>query len=215
MYKLYNVRRWGSMAPHFVLEELEVPYQNIWMTPEQVRSDEFKRLSPLGFVPALGLDDGRVIIESMAIVAFLTEANPNRGMSPRPGSDDAAVYLSLLAFMSSNIYAVLNFAEFAEDYTSEPRAQQGIREKAILSYQRSFDILHERLAKEGPFLLGETFSAADLYLFMLTIWAKPSERALLERCPAIARLCDDIRSRPRLKAALEAHGVMKPASGTV
>ena len=78
MYKLYNVRRWGSMAPHFVLEELGVPYQNIWMTPEQVRSEEFKRLSPLGFVPALGLDDGRVIIESMAIVAFLTEANPNR-----------------------------------------------------------------------------------------------------------------------------------------
>ena len=214
MYKLYNVRRWGSMAPHFVLEELGVPYQNIWMTPEQVRSDEFKRLSPLGFVPALGLDDGRVIIESMAIVAFLTEANPNRGMSPRPGSDDAAVYLSVLAFMSSNIYAVLNFAEFSENYTSEPGAQQGIREKASLSYHRVFDILDTRLAMEGPFLLGETFSAADLYLFMLTIWAKPSERALLDRCPAIARLCDDVRRRPRLKAALEAHGVMKPASAT-
>ena len=36
MYKLYNVKTWGSLAPHFVLEELGVPYQNIWMTPEQV-----------------------------------------------------------------------------------------------------------------------------------------------------------------------------------
>jgi glutathione S-transferase len=214
MYKLYNVRRWGSMAPHLVLEELGVPYQNIWMTPEQVRSEEFKRLSPLGFIPALGLDDGRVIIESMAIVAFLTEASPDRGMSPRPGSDDAAVYLSVLAFMSSNIYALINLAEFAEDFTAEPDAQKGIREKAIGSYHRVFDILDTRLAKEGPFLLGESFSAADLYLFMLTIWAKPSERALLERCPAVARLCDNVRNRPKLKAALEAHGVMKPASGT-
>lgn len=212
MYKLYNVRRWGSMAPHFLLEELGVPYQNIWMTPEQVRSDEFRRLSPLGFVPALGLDDGRVIIESTAIVAFLTEANPDRGMSPRPGSDDAAVYLSSLAFMSSNIYAMINFADFAEDYTSDPAAQRGIRDNAIESYQRVFDILDTRLVKEGPFLLGEKFSAADLYLFMLTIWAKPSERALLEHCPAIARLCNNIRSRPKLKAALETHGVMKPAS---
>ena len=37
MYKLYNVKRWGSMAPHLVLEELGLPYQNIWMTPQQVR----------------------------------------------------------------------------------------------------------------------------------------------------------------------------------
>jgi glutathione S-transferase len=214
MYKLCNVKRWGSMAPHFVLEELGVPYQNIWMTPDQVRSEEFKRLSPLGFVPALGLDDGRVIIESMAIVAFLTEANSDKGMSPRPGSDDAAVYLSSLAFMSSNIYAIMNFADFSEDYTSDPAAQQRIRDKAIGSYQRVFDILDARLAKEGPFLLGETFSAADLYLFMLTIWAKPSERALLERCQAIARLCDHIRRRPKLKAALETHGVMKAAEAS-
>ena len=214
MYKLYNVKRWGSMAPHFVLEELGVPYQNIWMTPEQVRSEEFRRLSPLGFVPALGLDDGRVIIESMAIVAFLTDANADKGLAPPPGSDDSAVYLSSLAFMSSNIYAMINFADFVEDYTSDPGAQQGIRDKAIGSYQRVFDILDTRLAKEGPFLLGDEFSAADLYLFMLTIWARPSERALLERCPAIARLCNDIRSRPKLKAALETHGVMKPASGT-
>ncbi|MGH6874943.1 MAG: glutathione S-transferase family protein, partial [Aestuariivirgaceae bacterium] len=62
-----------------------------------------------------------------------------------------------------------------------------------------------------PFLLGETFSAADLYLFMLTVWAKPSEGALHDRCRAIARLCEHVRSRPKLKAALEAHGVIKAA----
>jgi glutathione S-transferase len=212
MYKLYNVKRWGSMAPHFVLEELGVPYHNIWMTPEQVRSEEFRRLSPLGFIPALGLDDGRVIVESMAIVAFLTDANPGKGLAPRAGSADAAVYLSTLALMSSNIYAMINFAEFVEDFTADASAQQTIRDNAIASYQRVFDILDARLSKEGPFLLGETFSAADLYLFMLTIWAKPSEQALHNRCRAIARLCDHVRQRPKLKAALETHGVVKPAA---
>jgi glutathione S-transferase len=181
------------------------------MTPEQVRSDEFRRLSPLGFIPALGLDDGRVIIESMAIVAFLTDANHEKGLGPKPGSEDAAVYLSSLAFMSSNIYAMMNFAEFAEDYTVDQSALKGVRDNAIGAYQRVFDILDARLTKEGPFLLGHRFSAADLYLFMLTIWAKPSERALLDRCKAIANLCDHVRRRPKLKAALETHGVMKAA----
>ena len=32
MYKLYNVKRWGSISAHLVLEELDVPYQNVWMT---------------------------------------------------------------------------------------------------------------------------------------------------------------------------------------
>src|SRR5687768_12057073 len=53
MYTLYNVKRWGSMAPHFLLEELDVPYQSAWMTPEQVREPEFRDLSPLGYIPVL------------------------------------------------------------------------------------------------------------------------------------------------------------------
>jgi glutathione S-transferase len=211
MYKLYNVRRWGSMAPHFVLEELSVPYQNIWLTPEQVRSPEFREVSPLGFIPALGLDDGRVIVESMAIIAYLTEAHSGHRLAPQPGTSDNAVYLSTLAFIAFNIYAMMNFAEFAADYSDDPAVQNQIRSAAENSYQRTFDILNARLEEEGPFLLGEEFSAADLYLFSMTVWAKPSERALHERCQAIARLCQHVRGRPKLEAALKSHDVMQVA----
>jgi glutathione S-transferase len=209
MYKLYNVKRWGSMAPHFLLEELGVPYQNIWMTPEQVRSEEFRQLSPLGFIPALGLLDGRTIVESMAIIAFLTEAHNDRKLAPQLGSADSAVYLSTLAFIASNIYGNINIAEYAADYSSEPAVQQQIRAKGEVSYHRAFDILDHRLGQEGPFLLGESFSAADLYLFMTTVWAKPSEKALLDRCKSIAKLAEHVRSRPKLEAALKSHGVME------
>ena len=77
MYKLYNVKGWGSMAPHFVLEEMGLAYENVWMTPEQVRQPAFREISPLGFIPALGLDDGRAIFKSAAIVAFL-DRRPSR-----------------------------------------------------------------------------------------------------------------------------------------
>ena len=213
MYKLYNVKRWGSMAPHFVLEELGVPYQNIWMTPEQVRSQEFRQLSPLGFIPALGMPDGRVIVESMAIVAYLTEAHNDRKLAPRLGSADSAVYLSTLAFIASNIYGNINIAEFSADYSSDPAVQNQIRAQWERSYHQAFDVLDRRLTEEGPFLVGEAFSAADLYLFVMTIWAKPSERALLERCVSIARLSEHVRGRPKLEAALKSHDVMN-ISGT-
>ena len=104
MYKLYNVKGWGSMAPHFVLEEMDLPYENVWMTPEQVRQPAFRDVSPLGLIPALGLDDGRAIFESAAILGFLAAAHPDKGMAPPPGSNEHGIFLAWLTFMSSNIY---------------------------------------------------------------------------------------------------------------
>jgi len=59
--------------------------------------------------------------------------------------------------------------------------------------------------------MGEAFSALDLYAFMLSLWGKPTEAALHGRFTRIAALAGQVRQRPKLKAALEAHGVLTPA----
>jgi glutathione S-transferase len=207
MYKLYNVKGWGSMAPHFVLEEMDLAYENVWMTPEQVHQPAFREISPLGLIPALGLDDGRAIFESAAIIGFLTAAHPDKGLAPPPGSNDHGIFLAWLAFMSSNIYPAINLAFHGRPLvdTEEDFAMLGRGGDAHAN--RLFDIVDERLGREGPYILGGNFSAADIYLFMLALWAKPSERALLERCRNIARVSEEVRRRPKLRATLEVHGV--------
>lgn len=206
MYKLYNVKRWGSLSAHLVLEELGVPYQNIWLTPEQVRAPEFRDISPLGLIPALGLPDGRAVTKSAAIVAFLTDAHPQASLAPPIGSDDHAVYLSSLVFMAANLYPAIELAFDAKPLADNEEQAAVIRRKSVQKSLDLFDLLETRLAEDGPFMIGETYSAADIYLFMLTIWGHPSEQAVLERCPHIAWIADHVRVRPRLKAALEAHG---------
>jgi glutathione S-transferase len=208
MYKLYNVKRWGSMSAHFVLEELGVPYQNIWMTSEQVAAPEFREISPLGYIPALGLADGRAIYESAAIVAFLTTSHADKGLAPPIGSEDHATYLSQLVFLAVNLYPAINLAGGDVRLADTDEEKATIARNAVQYCDTLFDIVEGRLKTEGPFLAGEAFSAADIYLFMLTIWSQPSEAALLARCPNIARVSAFIRARPRLKAALEAHGVL-------
>ncbi|WP_119274015.1 glutathione S-transferase family protein [Taklimakanibacter deserti] len=208
MYKLYNVKRWGSISAHLVLEELEVPYQNVWLTAEQVRAPEFREISPLGLIPALGLSDGRAIAESAAIVAFLTDSHPDKGLAPPIGSDDHAQYLSLLVFMAVNLYPSINLAFDGGPLAETEEQNAAIRRKGGQHSLGVFDILENRLAEDGPFLLGDNYSAADIYLFMLTLWAYPSERAVLERYPHIAKVAEHVRKRPRLKAALDAHGAL-------
>lgn len=209
MYKLYNVKRWGSLSAHLVFEELGVPYQNIWLTPEQVRAPEFREISPLGLIPALGLPDGRAITESAAIVAFLTDAHPQAGLAPPIGGDDHAVYLSSLVFMATNIYPAIELAFDAGPLADSEEQAAAIRRKSVQKSLELFGIIEARLAQDGPFMTGESYSAADIYLFMLTLWGQPSEQAVLERFPHIARVAEHVRARPRLKAALEAHGALE------
>jgi glutathione S-transferase len=192
MYKLYNVKRWGSMGVHLLLEELGVPYQNIWMTPEQAKAPEFKELSPLGMIPAMGLPDGRTMIESAAMVSFLVTAHPEKGMAPPAGTSDSGMFFSWLHFMSTNIYR-----------------QVDLWSEGDPNLHNLLAIAESHLKEDGPFMMGEDFSALDIYLFMLTIWGKPTEQAVLDMFPAIASVCMEMRQRPKLKAALEVHGVIK------
>jgi glutathione S-transferase len=209
MYKLYNVKAWGSLSIHCLLEEMEVPYTNIWMTAEQVRAPEFREITPLGMIPALGLVDGRTLYESAAIVSFLVAAHADKGMSPEIGSADYGEFMSLLHLMSTEIYPATDLAISAGSY-AQSAAQEGfIMEKAKEKADGYWRFIEKRLTTAGPWLMGRSFSALDLYAFMLSIWGRPSEQALHDRFPAIGKLGSAIRARPKLKAALESHGVLQ------
>lgn len=208
MYKLYNVKSWGSLAIHCLLEEMEVPYTNIWMTAEQVAAPQFRDVSPLGLIPALGLTDGRSLFESAAIVSYLVTTHVDARMAPPLGSDDFGEFLSWLHFLSTNLYATNSLAFgggiFAIDAAHDAHIKQAAQARADVFW----GLLQNRLSTGGPWLMGADYSALDPYLFMLTLWGRPSELDLRQRFPGIAAHADRVRSRPKLKATLDAHGVL-------
>jgi glutathione S-transferase len=208
MYQLYNVKTWGSICVHLLLEEMEVPYTNIWMTPEQVRARAYRAISPLGFIPALGLKDGRTLFESAAIVGFLVTAHPEKHMAPPPGSDDYGEFLSWLQFMASNLYTTINMTFRESPYAIDAAHDEHIVKAATEKVHDLWSVIEKRLAG-GPWMMGGSYSALDIYAFMLSLWSKPSEQEIHDTFPRIAYLASGIRARPKLKAALEAHEVMQ------
>jgi glutathione S-transferase len=212
MYKLYNVKAWGSVCVHFLLEEMQVPYTNIWMTPEQVAAPEFKNTSPLGYIPALSLDDGTSLFESAAIITFLVTAHPDKNLAPAAGTPDFGEFLSWLHFMGTNVYPAINMHDHDNIYARNADEKAFIAAKATEKTDALFGVIEARLQANGPWLMGKTYSALDIYAFMLTLWCKPGERAFLAKFPAVAKLAQAVRGRQQLKAALEAHGIMEPRS---
>lgn len=210
MYKLYNVKAWGSLAIHCLLEEMEVPYTNIWMTGEQVKAPAYRAINPMGLVPALGLADGRTLFESAAIVSFLVAAHPEKHMSPALGSPAYGEFMSLLHYMSTEIYPTTSLSFGGSGYAETPEQDAYMSARARERAEGYWQMIEKRLAASGPWLMGRDYSALDPYAFMITLWARPNEEALLAKFPAIAKLATAVRSRPKLKAVLESHGVLKP-----
>jgi glutathione S-transferase len=209
MYKLYNVKAWGSLSIHCLLEEMALPYTNIWMTAEQVRAPEFRDISPFGLIPALGLADGRTLYESAAIVSFLIAAHPDKAMSPELGSAAYGEFMSLLHVMSTELYPTISLAFPGNSYAMNAEQDAFIVATATARADGYWAFLEQRLSR-SRWLMGPELTALDLYAFMLSVWGKPDEVSFLARFPNVARLAAAVRQRPKLKAVLEAHGVLEP-----
>jgi glutathione S-transferase len=138
-------------------------------------------------VPAL-VDDGALVTESSAIVLYLTDRFPEADLGPRIGDPKRGPYLSWLAYYGDVIEPVINLevAGLAEN----PAMKRAFRDRAAVDRR-----ILEALA-EGPFVLGEKFTGADILIASIGQWARPMLPAgepvdsYLARCnarPALAR----------------------------
>jgi glutathione S-transferase len=203
MYKLYGVKKWGSLGPQCVLEEVGAPYEMVWLSPED-RRGAYRKINPLGYVPSLQLADGRFVFESSAIVTHITDAYPS-ALAPRPGTPDHAMYLSWLTWMNAEIYSTMNAAEFLEneENTVGDAASRAALAQAVWGkVDGLFDVVERHLEQSGGFMLGKAASAADIYLMMVTLWTRPNRRALYERCPNIGRVVAAVNARPAVAKVL-------------
>ncbi len=204
MYKLYNVKGWGSLAPHMLLERLGVGYESRWMTPAEVKDPAFRKISPLGYVPALELADGRVMFESLAIMIYLTDAHPSQ-LAPRPGTAEHGEYLAWLTFLSVNVYGSINMESHGEIFAADAAGLGHLRQVAGAQLKRMFGIVEERLSRNGPFMMGKTAGAVDYYLYMLTRWTKPDPETFLKDFPHVAHVAQHVASLPELRGVLRQH----------
>ena len=203
MYKLYGVKKWGSLGPQCILEEVGAPYEMVWLSAEE-RRGSYRAINPLGIVPSLELPGGRIVFESSAIVTHITDAHPS-DVAPRPGTPDHAVYLSWLTWMNAEIYSTMNAAEFLENEDNkigDAASRASLAEAVWGKVNGLFDIIERHLGQSGGFMLGATVSAADHYLMMVTLWTRPNRRALYERCPSIGRVVAAVNARPAVAKVL-------------
>jgi len=194
--KLYYAPDTCSLSPHIVLRELELEFELVKVdNRSKLTTDgrDFRTINPKGYVAALELDDGQILTEGPAIVQYLADIKPEKGLAPRADTWARVRLQEWLNFITSEIHA--GSAPLFNRMLSED-IKAIFREKLF----RQFDFL-QRTLSETTYLTGPSFSVADAYLFTVLGWCRLFSIEL-NRWPALSAYRDIINARPAVQAAL-------------
>jgi len=198
--KLYYSPGACSLSPHIVAREagIAVELQKVDLKAKKTESGEdYSRINPKGYVPALRLDDGTVLTEGPAIVQYLAEQKPASGLVPQAGSKERYQLIEWLAFLNSEVHKTWSALW-------KPNVDRGPVDEQLA---RRLDYVNGAL-KSRPFVMGERFSVADAYLFTLLNWAQWT-KVDLSRWPALEQFVERVKARPKVQEALKAEGLAK------
>jgi glutathione S-transferase len=200
--KLYFKPGSCSLSPHIVLRELGLPFDLERVDTKAAKTasgQDFLSINPKGYVPVLQLDENAVLTEGVAIVQYLADRKPEGRLAAEPGSLERFRLQEWLNYIATELHKGFGGPLFTNAPEETKRA---VRE----AYAKKLDFLTQHL-QSRDFLLGERFTVADAYLFTVLSWSK-GRGIELERWPVLKRYFDRILTRPAVRAAIEAEGVL-------
>lgn len=201
--KLYYSPGACSLSPHIALREAGLPFELVMAstkTHKLADGTDYYTINPKGYVPLLELDDGQRLSEGPAIVQYIGDKAPASGLVPAAGTMARYRQIEWLNFISTELHKSYS-PLFNPAMPEEGKAVYRERLKGRYQY------INEQL--EGKqYLSGDTFTAADAYLFTVTSWAKHVGVDVTGLANLQAYM-GRVASRPSVQAALKAEGLSK------
>lgn len=206
MYKLFWHPWSSSYAPMAALEELgaEFDLYEVDYDGGETQTPEYRRLQPLGLIPALDLGDGTSMFESAAIIIFLCDRHGAKKLAPAVDDADRPHFLQWMLFLADTLYPSYNRFYHPERYTSAENGINDVKEQASRAMMTQWQIIEGALQNNGPWLLGNRFSASDIYLQMITTWHE-APKELFAGFPNLRRVSEGVLLREASRRAFDRH----------
>ena len=204
MYKIYGWKLSGSLATEAALKEAGADYEIIPINIKagEQHQAEYGRINPRRQVPALALPDGSVMTEGAAILLHIADAHPQSRLAPPPGSSERAQHDRWLFFFAVNVYEGELRKLNPQNYVTSADCAEAVKTVADSYVEMHYRIFEEALG-EGPYTFADTFTALDIYVWMLAQWMPPEW--LAEVCPKINRLVESAKARPNIAPVQKWH----------
>lgn len=200
--KLYYLKGACSLASHIALYEAGLKFDVASLDrATRIASDgtEFNKLNPKGYVPALLLDNGELLTENAAVLQYIADRAPEKKLAPANGTFERLRLQEWLAFVNSEVHK-----SFAPLFN--PAAPPEAKEFTKVNLNKRLDWLDQTWGSRS-FLMGETFTVADAYLFTVFGWLKGAGLDP-DKWPALKRFHERVAARPAVQQARKAEGLV-------
>jgi glutathione S-transferase len=195
--KLYYSQGACSLSPHIALLEAGADFEAVAVGRDKRTADgrDFRDINPYGYVPALELDDGEVLLEGPAIVQYIADRWPAAGQAPPNGTLERYRLQSALGFINSELHKTIG-SLFAA----------GLSEEARAATIEKIDTRLKQLSVQmqgRDWIANDRYSVADGYLFVVLRWLAFFQ-VDIKRWPLLAAHQERMAARPAVQAALRA-----------
>jgi glutathione S-transferase len=161
---------------------------------------DFNEVNPKGYVPALTLDDGQTLTENVAVLQYIADRNPAAKLAPAAGTMERYRLIEWLAFINSEIHKSYSplFRKEAPDDTKAYARKNLVRRASWM----------DSTWGTRSYLMGEQFTVADAYLFVVLSWS-PHVGVDLAQWPKLQAFVARAEARPHVVEAYKAEGLAK------
>jgi glutathione S-transferase len=183
----YNPMSRARIA-HWMLEEVGAPYriELVNFEKREHKSDRYLAINPMGKLPALA-HRGVVVTETAAICAYLADVFPNAGLAPALDDPARGTYYRWLFFGAGCVEPAMVDKSFSRPAVERPSSI------GYGTYDDTIKTLETAIAP-GPFILGDKFSAADVYIGSQIGWGMMAKS--IEPRPAFVAYQGRLAARP-------------------
>jgi glutathione S-transferase len=201
--KLYYSPGACSLSPHIVLRESGLPFTLVLASTKTHQLDDgsdYYAINPKGYVPLLELDDGQRLTEGPAIVQYIADQVPAKNLAPPAGTMARYRLMEWLNFVTSELHKSFG-PMFNKDF---PEAGKEFYKKKLAGRMAWVD----GELKGKQYLMGDTFSVADAYLFTVAGWGQ-YVGVDIKPLPNLSAYMARVAARPAVQTAMKAEGLLK------
>lgn len=197
MLQLYFSPMACSLASRIALMEagLKARYHQVHLSTKRVADDDgdFRGISLKGAVPVLLLDNGDRLTESAAVLQYIADLNPERGLAPPPGDPDRYRLQEWLSFVGAEIHKAFLFPTFwykDDGSLAKPRAR----------ITQTLSVPSAHLA-DREFLVGDRFTVADAHFTWALLLLRPAGVDIAQ-WPSLSAYLERMQARPAVREAI-------------
>lgn len=200
--KLYYMKGACSLASYISLNEAGITFEAVQVdhkTHKTRDGEDLDTINTKGYVPVLRLDNGEILTENVAVLEYIADLNPAAKLAPPAGTLPRYRLLEFLGYINSELHK--NFGPLFHASLGEE-----VKKFARDNLKKRLDWIDQALGSKA-FLMGEQFTVADAYLYVVLTWTSHVGMNL-DQWPSLKRHNARVAARPQVIAARKAEGLI-------